>query len=169
MTTFTEEYRNVVDHGPGPWADEPDKAVWVDEATDLDCMIVRGPHGGLCGYVGVPEGHPWYRVGFADCVAECGGEREWTFCDHTPESRVEVHGGLTFSALCSPSDEGPERGICHIGDGRPEVWWFGFDCAHAWDLTPRLGGYTDDLVYRDFAYVQGEIALLAAQLKAVKS
>lgn len=120
MTTFVEEYRGVVDKaewGPGPWQDEPDKAVWVDETTGLDCMIVRNHYGALCGYVGIPEGHPLHGRDYND-----------------------VHGGLTFADACHPSDDDPGRGICHIPQpGRPDsVWWFGFDCTHAFDVAPRM-------------------------------
>ena len=60
MTTtninFVEEL-HVVDKttwAEGPWKDEPDKVVGVDEATGLDCMIVRhDEYGHFCGYVGV--------------------------------------------------------------------------------------------------------------------
>ena len=40
---FVEEYRTVdkSEWGPGPWQEEPDKAVWIDERTGLDCMIHR--------------------------------------------------------------------------------------------------------------------------------
>lgn len=50
----------------GAWDDEPDKAHWIDPATDLDCMIRRSLRGGaLCGYVGVPTGHPWHGQYYA--------------------------------------------------------------------------------------------------------
>jgi hypothetical protein len=132
----------------GPWDDEPDKMQWVDEATNLDCLIVRNHSGALCGYVGVPNGHPHYGKDY-----------------DTPD--VEVHGGLTYADRCQ--EDAPEgHGICHIPDpGRPgDVWWFGFDCAHYQDLIPAysqdhigLGG-----VYRNIAYVEAECARLAAQL-----
>jgi hypothetical protein len=160
----TIEYRNVVDKstwGPGPWNNEPDKAQWQDEATKLPCLIVRngGVTGSLCGYVGVPQGHPLYGKGDVD---------------------VDVHGGLTFASGCS---HGPEdQSICHIpAPGESDnVWWFGFDCGHAYDLAPALQALLprvlpDDLmsrlqqfhlrdVYRDFAYVKAEVTQLAAQL-----
>jgi hypothetical protein len=53
-----------------------------------------------------------------------------------------------------------------------DVWWFGFDCAHAGDMSPGLAAITraipmpeylyDPDVYRDFAYVEAEC--LANQL-----
>jgi len=49
------------DWGDGPWVEEPDKMQWQDERTRLPCLIVRGPSGALCGYVGVSEGHPCFE------------------------------------------------------------------------------------------------------------
>lgn len=120
--TFDREYRTIdkSSWGDGAWQGEPDKAQWVDEATGLDCLIVRNRPGALCGYVGVPETHPWFGKDYS-------------------ESEVRVHGGLTFSDRCVDSGD-PSKGICHIPlPGRPEhVWWFGFDCAHCWDLAPAM-------------------------------
>lgn len=152
----------VADKTNGPWKEEPDKVQWVDEATGLDCMIVRNRHmHHLCGYVGVPEGHPAYEKSYHDVSAD-------------------VHGGLTYSSHCQENDK--DHGICHVQEpGRPDrVWWLGFDCAHCDDLSPSrvpthlpsiLGG--DDLAgngygtYRDIEYVREECVSLAAQLKAM--
>lgn len=63
LPTWTEEYRTADRSNwrtGGAWEDEPDKVVWVDEATGLDCMARRGPVGAWCGYVGVTEVHPWH-------------------------------------------------------------------------------------------------------------
>ena len=104
----------------GPWMTEPDKAVWVDSATGLDCMIHRNPVGALCGYVGVGPDHPWHGV-------------------HYNDIDVDVHGGLTFSAACT-EEATEDDGICHVPEpGRPhDVWWLGFDCAHAMDRMPGM-------------------------------
>ncbi len=141
--------------GPGPWEREPDKAQWVDEATGFDCLIVRGPAGALCGYVGVPSTHPLHGEDY-----------------EVPN--VAVHGGLTFAAACDEREtDGTKPQICHVPlPGRPgAVWWFGFDCAHVGDLTacgrgsarrfPSLGGGT----YRDLEYVRSECTDLAKQLR----
>lgn len=80
------------------------------------------------------------------------------------EVEAEVHGGLTFANACQGQEENP-FGICHIPEaGRPEkVWWFGFDCAHCFDLSPWYRVAEDD-VYRTLEYVKGECAQLARQL-----
>ena len=69
----------------GPWTDEPDKVQWIDEATGLDCLIVRNGSGALCGYVGVAPEHPLHGVDYDD--------------DACP--RFDVHGGLTFADSCT--------------------------------------------------------------------
>jgi hypothetical protein len=136
----------------GEWDNEPDKLQWPDAATGLPCLIVRGPVGALCGYVGVSEDHPLYK-------------KDYRTAD------VYVHGGLTFSALCRPGENAEGTGICHTpGPGEPEhVWWLGFDCAHWDDRVPgypdSLGAFNSDAAYKDIRYVQVECALLAMQLK----
>jgi hypothetical protein len=130
----------------GEWVDEPDKAQWV--SSNLDCLIVRGPMGALCGYVGVPESHPMF-------------EKDYNSAD------VEVHGGLTFANRCSPSPEGDHKGICHVEEGAANetVWWLGFDCGHAWDVIPRYDfTFGSDETYRNFSYVKKEVEGLARQL-----
>lgn len=138
--------------GPGPWQSEPDKRQWTDPDTGLPCLLVRGPGGHLCGYVGVPADHPWY-------------EKDYDAVD------VEVHGGLTFADHCSPGE--PEHGICHIvepgEDDRP--WWLGFGCAHLGDLSPKWArpherDHSDQRDrYRSAQYVANECASLARQVR----
>lgn len=145
--------------GAGPWMTEPDKRQWRDAATGLPCLIVRGPIGALCGYVGVAEDHSLFGKSYGDVDLSC-------------------HGGLTFSASCNPA-ETVEHGICHIpGEGEPDhVWWFGFDAGHCFDLAPkmaadmreaRMSSIGNDGVYRDMAYMTASVAWLAAQLQTVK-
>ena len=143
--------------GPGPWQDEPDKEQWADEATGFACLIKRNRLGALCGYVGIPEGHPWHGKDY----------------DEVP---AEAHGGLTYASLCQ---EGPEgETICHVpAPGKPEpLWWLGFDCAHAWDLSPGLDAMHKERgwsyaeigeTYKTVAYVKAECAQLAGQAAAV--
>jgi hypothetical protein len=162
----TMEWRFVAkdDWGTGPWNDEPDKVQFPDEASGMPCLIRRGPSGALCGYVGVAEGHPWFAKSYGACIRDCGQG-----CyEHSPEMLIDVHGGLTYSEFCSES----ENGICHVPDhGEPDrVWWFGFDCAHAGDLSPSYAhlvpGFGDEK-YRPLDYVRRETARLATQLAAL--
>ena len=145
----------------GPWMHEPDKLQWADEETGLPCLIVRGGLGALCGYVGVPRSHPAYGKHYDDeALLDIG-----------------VHGGLTFSDKCQHDGDQTDvsQSICHVVEPGEDddVWWVGFDCAHAFDLVPgmeaRLRGtpwpVSKEDTYRDVAYVKNEIRSLAKQLK----
>lgn len=142
------------DWGDGPWMQEPDKVEWC--AHGLVCLAVRHESlGHWCGYVGVPPGHPAYgKEGSLD---------------------VLVHGGLTYARPCDVRNK--EHGVCHVArPGEPEpLFWLGFDCAHAGDLSPALAQRLRYLglpsargAYRTLPYVRGECALLAAQLAVMK-
>ena len=140
----------------GPWISEPDRLQWRTEAG-LPGLIVRNHFGSLCGYAAVPPDHPLHS-------------RKYEAID------VDVHGGLNYSDCCM--ETGP---VCHVPDpGEPaDVWWFGFDCGHAWDLQPGLAARERGLsdfpqnlydrlraseTYRDLAYVRAEVESLARQL-----
>lgn len=133
----------------GPWDEEPDRLEFTDPDTGLPCLIVRGPVGPLCGYVGVPAGHPWYGKDY-DSI----------------EPYPDVHGGLTYSGKC-------HYPICHEAD--EEVWWVGFDCGHLGDYTDmKIYAYMPEElrsrrhkqdVYRNIEYVKNEVARLAKQVK----
>ena len=173
MKTIEYTFADKSNWRRGQWDSEPDKMQWQDEETGLPCLAVRAGHGAWCGYVGVAEGHPWFEQHYREL------------------EDVEVHGGITFSDFCAPADR-DESGICHVPDpGEPDhVWWLGFDCAHAFDVTPRhlsmmdighlLSSFTDGILgteatlkgprdeYRTIAYVRSEVASLARQVKAAQ-
>jgi hypothetical protein len=180
MTILAERSYSTIDKtawGPGPWQEEPDKLQWVDSETDLDCLIVRGPVGALCGYVGVPPEHPWHGIDYNAHTLGQGrpdDQEEWKWC---VDAQIEVHGGLTYSSLCQEGED--ERvGICHVPvAGRPaDVFWFGFDCGHAWDIAPvmdmrmREAGqppfHEPCTAYRTVGFVRRECEQLAEQLAA---
>ena len=127
--------------GPGPWQTEPDRVEFVH--AGLPCLALRNHYGAWCGYAAVPPGHPLHGQDYNDVD-------------------VEAHGGLTYASLCAD-------GICHEpAPGEPaDVWWFGFDCGHAWDLMPGMRmAITADCAYRTLDYVRAEIRSLAEQLVA---
>jgi hypothetical protein len=131
----------------GPWQTEPDRVEWRHRG--LPCLILRSHSGALCGYVGVPSGHPCHGKG----------------CDEIAD--LEVHGGLTYSNTCNGH-------ICHVpqpGESGDDVWWLGFDCAHAWDYWPKNAVFQrahfarrPDEIYRDMPYVRAEVERLADQI-----
>lgn len=137
----------------GEWDKEPDKVQWIDEATNLDCLIHRGTSDALCGYVGLPPGHPFHGKDYNDVK-------------RTDGSYLNVHGGLTFASPCSEKVRADGGGICHIpAPGRPaNVWWLGFDCAHCDDKTPAYESTILNGTYRTLDYVKSEVVQLAAQL-----
>lgn len=142
--TYTFDLKSA--WGDGPWQHEPDKVVWVDDATNLDCMIVRNRVGSLCGYVGVPESHPWHGLDY-DAID------------------VDVHGGLT-APKAGPRPSTPFATPCN------RAGWVGFDTAHLYDLSPAIAAL-DEMrraqrglpadVYRDLDYVRNETLSLAKQ------
>ena len=157
--------------GPGEWQSEPDLVEWRDAATGYPCLIVRGSMGALCGYVGLPPGHPLHGKGYSEAEQE--------------HESLNVHGGLTYADAC---DEGGH--ICHVPlEGEPaDVWWLGFDCNHSGDLAPGMDALTrrssgtaisDALngidcgpwrvTYKPIGYVRSEVESLAAQLAALTS
>lgn len=88
------------------------KKAWV--AHGLNCEV-RDTRGGYhCGYVEIPESHPWYRKEYNACLQENCTE-EWHY-SCSLDALIEVHGGVTFS-----------------GEGWSGGWWIGFDCAHLGD------------------------------------
>lgn len=130
-------------YGEGPWSAEPDRIEW--RHAGLPCLIARGPTGALCGYVGVPLGHPWYGRDPGDVDAH-------------------AHGGISYTGPCHGE-------ICHVPKpGEPDnVWWVGFDCAHAYDLMPCFTSpaFRSVTTYRDVGYVTCEVNDLAEQARAL--
>lgn len=136
----------------GPWNDEPDRVDF--KHAGFACLMLRNRHSGnWCGYVGVPNGHPAYGQDYNAVDVEC-------------------HGGLTYGNKCDGAH------ICHVPEpGEPDdLFWFGFDCHHAWDRAPGyeatlrqhgLGWVDPDASYRAAPYVRREVEGLAEQLAAM--
>lgn len=163
MSAPNEEYKVDRTGWPsGPWDDEPDKLQWRT-AAGLPALIVRNDMGALCGYVGLPAGHP-ARSTALNC-------RD----DEIPG--VSVHGGITYGGKC-------QGHICHVPEPgeTDDVYWLGFDTAHAGDYWPGRGRWLgivngihgvdlrEPLVgerYRGVDFVRAECERLAAQLEAL--
>jgi hypothetical protein len=134
----------------GPWDGEPDRVEWKTSAG-LPALITRTTSNGhLCGYVAVPPGHP------AHGVIDDGN-----YYDHD----INVHGGVTYAARC-------QGHVCHVPEpGEPDdVWWIGFDMAHAGDLSPLMARYerlVDHESYRTVDFARAECERLAEQLAAI--
>ena len=117
-----------------PWEQEPDLVRF--EAHGLECLILRVKGGGhLCGYVQLPEGHPW-RHGFSSGVEPA------------------VHGGITWEGPFFPGRKGEPP----IAEG----YWIGFDCAHSGDRCPHKD-WPQQGEYRNIGYVTQQTTDLARQ------
>jgi len=88
---------------------------------------------------------------------------EDTYNDY--EAWIERHNAITI------------RHVTELGEPN-DVWWFGFDCNHAFDLAPKVemilrtlmprhlrGNYRE--TYRDLNYVVGECTSLAKELMQI--
>ena len=182
----------------GEWDNEPDKKQWLDEATGLPCLIVRAPvTGSLCGYVGIAPEHPLFAIGYDKSKPRLN--KFWRKIKNksvgkrgiftllmandrkpTPDMLLDAHGGITFSDFCHPAKD-ESHGICHVAPGQDKIWWFGFDCSHAGDVSPAMDACIKGLgipempslslegydTYRNMDYVTAEVASLAKQLKAL--
>lgn len=156
-----------------PWLTESREVTWIHETTGYTCHVKRQPAGFLCGYVEVPIGHPLHGVQYdwtipaslvpaaRAVLAGPVGQRGILDCFIQADRPVEqmragflfdVHGGITFT--------GPAYWDHELG------WWFGFDCGHAGDLSPRLGTMSGD-VYRNMPFVRAQCESLAEQLEAI--
>lgn len=161
-----------------PWASEPDTKIW--EHAGLRCRITRHPslkH--LCGYVGVPEGHPAYRLHYStekpELFAALKAKRESEPIGKEPSfmlmidalfkgevtpclaSVIDVHGGVTYADADCPG---------HPDDGAG--WWIGFDCNHCDDYAPGMPHFlAEHGTYRDLEYVTAQTNKLAEQLSAL--
>ena len=127
--------------GPGPWQTEPDRVEWTDDLTGYPCVVMRSTMGHLCGYVGVSNGHPAFRL--EEEALEVLG--------------VSAHGGLTFAdyrGLSSPLWWiGFDCG--HYGDFVPQIGAL---------LGQDGPGSDDPNTYRTIDYVEKQCTDLAMQL-----
>lgn len=181
MIDYKEQY-GLVDKSSwrdGVWKQEPDRVSWVDPETGYHCLVRRNHRMGFfCGYVAVEKGHPFYRNSYQDNGYYVAGN-------------IDVHGGITYSEEC---DGDGVEGICHVTKEDDAAWWFGFDCGHAWDVSPgdsmpapielikMFSPYQLDVpsinemmvtedsleAYRDLAYCTDQVKSLAKQLKQVE-
>jgi hypothetical protein len=132
---------------------------WRNE-TGYPLLMVRSDvTGALCGYVGLPPGHPLHGKHYQEVDG------------------LTVHWGLTFSDACHEGGH-----ICHVPQpGEPaDVWWLGFDCGHAGDHCPAMRALLRTLPgvgdrprfpgesYKTLDYVRSEVEGLAKQLKALE-
>ena len=84
---------------------------------------------------------------------------------------LDVHGGITYTKECNGH-------VCHITESDDNLFWYGFDCAHAGDIVPvmnrdyeklsslLLQAFAND-IYRNVDFVMRETKNLAEQLRGI--
>ena len=174
------------------WESEPDLEVF--ESHGYRCVISRNKSlKSLNGYVGIPATHPLFGTETAEhneCLALLKARRlNSPPMEHegiyvmlgmlvgsddvlsTPSGAFIVHGGLSYSNMKCPPDFQDDN-----------LWYFGFDCGHAWDFQPGMAEllfrlsdplYMEEMeesagqVYRNMDYVRDEVMSLADQLHSL--
>jgi len=116
----------------------------IFEHKGLKCVIFRMPLlGFLNGYVAVPKGHPLFGKDIDDPKIK----------------ELDVHGGISYSDKYLRGYELPDK---------EELWWFGFDTAHAGDCIPFHPILGENETYRTIEYVTKEVIKLAEQLYQIQ-
>lgn len=208
-----KKYSDICDREgwpPGPWDNECDRAEWLHDETGARCTVRRGPLGSWCGYVGVGENHPAYNREYDKIDVEVhGGLTYGDICEPIMEDewisyRVRRETWVTESLLYPMGDAARYlredrkfdtstlagfqhyarlHSLCHP-ECRHALNWFGFDCAHAWDLVPGMEAMREwsrrhsilgpvppspfAETYRDFDFVVEEVNKLAVELFKVE-
>ncbi len=143
-TLFIDRYLPRDEWGPGAWEDEPDLIAW--RYRELACVIRRVDFtGSLCGYVRLPNGHPYYGRSLRQV-----------------SRLLEAHGGVTFAGF------GPTPGwwigfdAAHAFDVSPRL-----AAKMRALLGPPPGGLDYLISYKTIGYVRREIESLADQILSV--
>lgn len=118
-----------------PWLEEPDEVEF--EHCGLKCKILRVKTlGHLCGYVGIPENHRFYKKSYDDL---------------NEINELEVHGGLTFS------DTIGNDGLWYFGFDAAH----GCDLTPFMPLSSFRSSTNESREYRDMNYMKKECEKLA--------
>lgn len=145
---------------------------------DFPCSIWRNKMGVLCGYIGVPRGHPWYGEEYSEINAHVHGGI--TYTEHElyghPNTVTRLQDRVEHASDGVMRDfyqRHLDRELDHQGDSREfphvtglDIWWLGFDCGHAYDYIPALSmipNITTKECFRDEEYVRKEITSLVSQ------
>lgn len=136
---------------------EGDGQEWYCKTSKYHCIIKRNLHSGFwLGYVGVPDNHPCYKMGYDDV--------------HEKHDEISVHGGLTYAGW-HPDDQTWNEPP-HYLSRNEKYWYLGFDCGHAYDMSPYdvFGSIRIPMEkYRTKGYVKKEVNSLAKQLFSLQN
>ncbi len=151
---------------PGPWHVEPD-ALSYETRDGLPAVAIRTDVIGVwCGYVGVPLDHPWAQLPFRPPPQL--PELAALYRDREPRREypdASVHGGITFAGAAT------DPIALTVGELAACFYWVGFDCSHAWDVSPGLPALArlariPSMEYRTLNFVRAEIDRLSEQAAA---
>jgi hypothetical protein len=147
----------------GEWDGEPDRAIWVNDATGARCTLRRGPLGHWCGYVGLRANHPLAGKNYQDIGIRSQELTYGSYCQPMEEDewiryRLNRERWVVESLVYPVGDAArhlredrkgntatlagwqkwiQQFSLCH--DDCPHgLWWLGFDCAHYNDIVPGL-------------------------------
>lgn len=129
----------------GPWMEEPDYGAWIDSETLYPCLIRRNIYGAWCGFVGIDEAHPLFRIPKTS--------EEFKY--------IDIHSGVGFVGFM------PEEDLAFSPPKR--LWYIGFSCMHSTDVVPYLDKGTKretnkNAIYRTLDYATQQTELLAHQI-----
>jgi len=158
------------------------------EYKGLRCVVLALEMGHRCGYVGISESHPLYKIVYSTPTPPSLKDKMEKVKEGPIGKRgiidvigasadlnnlkvgllFDVHGGITYS---DGSDTYP------VPDSH--LWWFGFDCAHYGDAKDesimsekyleieRKYGFREGII-RSLSYCISECESLAEQLEEIK-
>lgn len=108
------------------------------EHCGYKCVVLFQPMGRRCGYVGIPDTHSLYGSDYGSYLdikksdigdREISGVFQLFLACLDDDERIKIdayfqcHGGITYSGGGKDSHYPIDS----------DLWWFGFDCAHAGD------------------------------------
>lgn len=143
---------------------------WGSQEREKSPEAVVDVHGGLTFAGGcrkpTPAGWEDLKANFPKWEREAAAYPRGDAAERVKNLRASLE---SYEAYASRVEQ---TAICRMADGDDDVHWFGFDCAHAGDLCPKLDSlgarsFVGD-VYRDIEYVTAEVTSLARQVAAVK-
>ena len=136
--------------GDGPWMNEPDFEEFKHKG--LNCMIIRNDCGAWCGYVLLPDNHPWKPLDYDDI-------------------NVDIHGGITFKGSRRGFQEESWIGFdcSHSMDLIPSCEKFLLESRKRLKkIFPDAHKVLKNPTYKDINFVKEETKRLADQVKSAK-
>lgn len=95
----------------------------INEYKGFTYVVIFNKSGHRCGYVGVQEDHPFYKL------------------SHQELEHINVHGGINYSDFTRAEDNYPIA--------KEKTKWFGFDCIHSGDKIDINTALNYDLITQE--------------------